>query len=45
MTVAPTVPERLARLVPADFNARYFFFVANSVGSRRISLFAVGERR
>jgi hypothetical protein len=28
----------------ADFNARYFLFVSNSVGSRRISLFAIGER-
>ena len=35
----------LASLVPEDFNARYFLFVSNSVGSRRISLFAIGERR
>jgi DNA-binding beta-propeller fold protein YncE len=45
VAIAPTLPDRLASLVPADFNARYFLFVSNSVGSRRISLFAVGERR
>jgi DNA-binding beta-propeller fold protein YncE len=45
VAIAPTMPDRLASLVPADFNARYFLFVSNSVGSRRISLFAVGERR
>ena len=45
VAVAPTLPNRLTSLVPADFNARYFLFVSNSVGSRRISLFAIGERR
>jgi hypothetical protein len=45
VAIAPTLPDRLASLVPADFNARYFLFVSNSVGSRRISLFAIGERR
>ncbi|MEK7755791.1 MAG: hypothetical protein AAB385_01105 [Planctomycetota bacterium] len=45
LAIAPSLPDRLASLVPSDFNARYFLFVSNSVGSGRISLFAVGERR
>lgn len=45
LAIASALPNRLASLVPADFDARYFLFVSNSVGSRRISLFAVGEKR
>jgi DNA-binding beta-propeller fold protein YncE len=45
LAIAPTLPDRLASLVPEDFNARYFLFVSNSGGTRRISLFAIGERR
>lgn len=36
------VPSTLSQLVPADFDVSYFLFVANTVGSKRISLFAVG---
>jgi len=45
LAIAPSLPDRLVSLVPSDFNARYFLFVSNSFGSRRISLFAVGEQR
>ncbi len=42
VAVAPTLPARLAALVPDDFQADYFLFVTNSVGDKRISLYAVG---
>ena len=45
VAVADTLPPRLTALVPGDFDARYFLFVANSMGERRISLFAVGQSR
>ncbi len=45
VAVARNVPGGLASWVPADFEAKYFLFVSNSVGSRRISLFAVGVGR
>jgi DNA-binding beta-propeller fold protein YncE len=45
VAIAPTLPDRLASLVPPDFNARYFIFVTNGIGNRRTSLFAIGERR
>lgn len=45
LAIATTLPDRLSALVPADFNAHYFLFVSNSVGSRRISLFAIGAPR
>lgn len=45
LAITPVLPDRLASLVPADFNARYFLFVSNSIGIRRISLFAIGEQR
>ncbi len=35
----------LRRLVPVDFGAKYFVAVTNSLGSKRVSLFAVGEGR
>jgi len=43
VTVANTLPDPIAGLVPDDFHATYFVFVTNSTGSRRISLFAVGS--
>ena len=45
IAVAASVPDQIAALVPDDFAAEYFFFVTNSVGSRRISLFAAGQAR
>ena len=45
VAIAETLAEPVASLVPSDFSARYFFFVSNSFGTSRISLFAVGERR
>ena len=45
VAVAPTLPRKLAALVPKGFTARYFLFVTNSVGPQRISLFAIGEGR
>jgi DNA-binding beta-propeller fold protein YncE len=45
VAVAPVVPDHIAALVPTDFDAGYFVFVSNSVGGKRISLYAVGARR
>ena len=45
VAVAATLPDRLASIVPEGFDARYFLFVTNTVGPKRISLFAVGTGR
>ena len=45
VAVAVTLPEHLTRLVPADFDAHYYLFVTNSIGRKRISLFAIGTGR
>jgi len=42
VAVAPSLPENLQPLVPPDFDAHYYLFVTNTVGTKRISLFAVG---
>ena len=42
VAVAETLPDVLASLTPSDFNAKYYLFVTNGIGYRRISLFAVG---
>jgi DNA-binding beta-propeller fold protein YncE len=39
---AEGLPDGVASLVPVDFSAAYYVFVTNTVGSRRIGLFAVG---
>jgi DNA-binding beta-propeller fold protein YncE len=41
VAVAAEVPAGIAALVPPEFHADYFLFVANSLGERRLSLFAV----
>jgi len=43
VAIADTLPERLASLVPAGFHAQYYLFTTNTVGSRRIGLFAIGS--
>lgn len=45
VTVAESLPRNLQPFVPPDFNADYFLFVTNTIGSKRISLFAVGLPR
>ncbi|MBU0718422.1 MAG: SMP-30/gluconolactonase/LRE family protein, partial [Planctomycetes bacterium] len=45
VAVASTVPDQIAALVPTGFAARYYVFVTNTVGRKRINLFAVGEAR
>ncbi len=45
VAVASSLPEVLSGLVPAGFDAQYFLFVTNTIGSRRISLYAVGRSR
>ena len=45
VAIAATLPERLIELVPSEFDARYYLFVTNSVGSKRIGLYAVGTGR
>ncbi|MCO6435929.1 MAG: hypothetical protein J5J06_02450 [Phycisphaerae bacterium] len=42
VAVAKSVPTAIARLVPADFQPAYYIFISNTVGSKRIALFAVG---
>lgn len=44
IAVTQRLPESVEQLVPADFRADYFVFVASSMGRNRIALFAVGER-
>ena len=45
IAVARDLPERLAALVPSGFRADYFLFVSNTVGEKRIGLFAIGLPR
>jgi DNA-binding beta-propeller fold protein YncE len=45
VAIAPALPDPLASLVPDDFDAVYFLFVTNSIGTKRISLFAIGRPR
>lgn len=45
VTVATSLPEPVAGLVPDGFRADYFLFVTNSVAKKRISLYAVGTDR
>lgn len=42
VAVATDVPANIRQLVPDGFLAEYFLFVSNSIGARRLSLFAVG---
>ncbi len=42
VAVAETLPEPLAGMVPSDFDAAYYLFVTNSLGTKRVSLYAVG---
>ena len=44
MAVATQLPESISGLVPADFRADYYLFVGNTIGVRRISLFAIGRQ-
>ncbi len=41
VAVAAAVPEAVASLVPEGFGARYFVFVTNTIGEKRISLYGV----
>ncbi len=45
VAVADALPDAIASLVPDGFEADYFFFVTNTVGSKQMSLFAVGAMR
>lgn len=42
VTVATAVPEAVAAMVPAGFRSDYYLFTTSSVGSKTISVFAVG---
>ena len=44
VAVAQDLPESITALVPADFRADYYLFISNTLGSRRLSLFAVGHQ-
>jgi DNA-binding beta-propeller fold protein YncE len=41
VAVARSLPDAVASLVPADFAASYFVFVTNTIGTKRIGLYAV----
>jgi len=45
VAIAPSLPDTLTALVPADFDAHYYLFTTNSIGRKRISLYAVGLSR
>ena len=45
VAVAPSLPDNLVTLVPPDFDPHYYLFVTNTVGPRRINLFAMGLSR
>jgi DNA-binding beta-propeller fold protein YncE len=45
VAVATILPDHLTALVPDDFEAAYYLFVTNSVGRKRVSLFAMGSAR
>ncbi|UCC29543.1 MAG: hypothetical protein JSU86_15230 [Phycisphaerales bacterium] len=43
VAIAPKLPDRLASLVPDGFHPTYFLFITNTIGAKRISLFALGS--
>ena len=43
MAIAKVVPKRLQKLLPPGFQARYYLFVCNGTGRKRLALFAVGK--
>lgn len=45
VAVAPSLPESIRALVPDGFDAAYFLFVTDTLGSTRVSLFAVAAER
>lgn len=45
LAVAGNLPANLESLVPADFAAQYYLFVTNTIGGKRINLFAIGKQR
>ena len=45
VAVAATLPDRLAAMVPDGFGAQYFVFLTNTVGTKRVSLYAIGTGR
>ncbi|MCB9849756.1 MAG: hypothetical protein H6817_03535 [Phycisphaerales bacterium] len=42
VAVAESLPPGIAALVPDNFEAQYYLFVANSLGEKHISLYAIG---
>jgi hypothetical protein len=45
VATAESLPANITALVPPDFDARYYLFVTNTIGTRRISLYAIGEQK
>ena len=45
VAVAENLPDNLESLVPEDFDAQYYVFVTNTIGAKRINLFAIGKHR
>lgn len=45
VTTAADIPDSIRAMIPDNFNPRYLLFVSNTVGDRRINLYAVGLSR
>ncbi len=45
LAIAPDLPPAIRALVPQEFDAQYYLFVSNTLGSHRISLYAIGNLR
>jgi hypothetical protein len=44
VAIAESVPDSIETFVPPDFAPEYYVFVSNTVGTHRLSVFAVGRR-
>ncbi|MBN4058945.1 hypothetical protein JYU10_00580 [bacterium AH-315-J04] len=45
LAIAPDLPPSLLALIPPTFDAKYYLFVSNTLGSHRLSLYAMGNLR
>ncbi len=45
VAIAKKLPETIASWIPDSFQLNYYLFVTNSLGEKRINLFAIGQER
>ncbi len=45
IAIARDVPPLIRELAPATFDPKYYLFISNTVGSQRLSIFAVGVKK